>query len=390
MENLRKCVIVMLLSLSLSHVAAMAADTGHFQVKPTTNEGKKWRIGYYEGGEYSEYQKTLVATIRALMELGWIESVEIPVPKGEQTKELWSWLATESTSEFLVFSDDAHYSTEWDDTLRASVSSEIFERLHSGKDLDLMLAMGTWAGQDLANDEHQTPTIALAVSDALASGIVKSVDDSGFDHIHARVDPFRYQRQVEMFYSHVGFQKLGLIYENTDDGRSYAAVSDVETVADKFGFEVVHCHTKEENERVNLTLEEEVERVKACFYQMGEKAQALYVTLHTGINSDSLPEFVQIANHYRLPTFSQAGSDEVQAGLLMSIALSDFKFVGQFHAESIAKILNGAKPRQLNMVFEDPPKLAINLKTAKIIGYDPPIDVLGASDEIYGDLSQPE
>lgn len=390
MKFLQKVIALVLLGLLVSHTMAMAADKGNFQVSPTTHEGKKWRIGFYEAGEYIEYQKTLVATIRGLMELGWIEAVDIPMQNGEQTKELWNWLALEMKSEFLEFVADAHYSADWDDALREKISSEIVERLNSSKDIDLMLAMGTWAGQDLANDKHQTPTVALAVSDAVYSGVVESIEDSGFDHIHARVDPFRYQRQVQIFYDIIGFQKLGVIYENTSDGRSYAAISDVEKVAQEFGFDIVHCHTKGENESTNLTAEEEVERVKACFHQLGKEAQALYVTLHTGINSASLPELVQIANSYNIPTFSQAGSDEVKAGLLLSIALADFKYVGLFHAETIAKIFNGAKPRQVDMLFEDPPKIAINLKTAEIIGYDPPVDVLGASDEIYEEIAAPK
>jgi ABC-type uncharacterized transport system substrate-binding protein len=74
----------------------------------------------------------------------------------------------------------------------------------------------------------------------------------------------------------------------------------------------------------------------------------------------------------------------------MSISIADYKYVGQYYAEIFAKVFNGAKPRQLDQVFEDPPKIAINLKTAEIIGYDPPVDVLGAADEIYQEIMTPE
>ena len=73
----------------------------------------------------------------------------------------------------------------------------------------------------------------------------------------------------------------------------------------------------------------------------------------------------------------------------MSISKASFKYVGQFYAETLAKILNGAKPRQLDQIFEGPPKIAINLKTAEVIGYDPPVDVLGAADEIYQEIEAP-
>ncbi len=40
-----------------------------------------------------------------------------------------------------------------------------------------MITMGTWAGQDLANDGHSVPTLVCSVSDALASKIVNSAED---------------------------------------------------------------------------------------------------------------------------------------------------------------------------------------------------------------------
>jgi hypothetical protein len=44
----------------------------------------------------------------------------------------------------------------------------------------------------------------------------------------------------------------------------------------------------------------------------------------------------------KLPSFSMLGSTEVRHGALMSIAQADFSYVGLFHAETIARIFNGA------------------------------------------------
>ena len=72
----------------------------------------------------------------------------------------------------------------------------------------------------------------------------------------------------------------------------------------------------------------------------------------------------------------------------MSISQAGFKYVGQYQAKIIAKIFNGAKPGQLNQLFEEPSRIAINLKTASKIGYDPPVDVLSAADEIYNSYQE--
>ncbi len=89
-------------------------------------------------------------------------------------------------------------------------------------------------------------------------------------------------------------------------------------------------------------------------------------------------------------SFSQSGSEEVKYGFLLSNSTAGFKYVGLFHAKSIAKVFKGVKPRDLGQVFEGPPKIAINLKTAEIISFDPPMIILGAADEIYEEIQTPE
>lgn len=386
----RIIVLCMLVFALIGHMSSpvLAADKAHFSVEPTTNDGKKWRIGYYEGGEYIDYQKSLVATIEGLMALGWIEAVEIPAQQGEQTKEFWQWLVNNVNTEFIEFVEDGHYTANWDEELRFNMAAAIIKRLNETDHIDLIIAAGTAAGQDLANDQHQTPTIVISTSNPLTAGIIKSIDDSGYDHIHARVSPDRYERQIRIFYDIIGFEKLGVAYENTPNGRVDAAFDKIENVSQEMGFEIVSCHTNVGENSTDVSLANE--RMKECFHELGNTADAMYVTLHLGVNSESIPELVEIANASRIPTFSQSGSNEVKTGFLLSIAGSSFKYVGQFYAETIAKVFNGAAPRQLEQLFEGPPKIAINLKTAEIIGYDPPVDVLGASDEIYMEIEKPE
>ncbi|MBD3308628.1 ABC transporter substrate-binding protein [candidate division KSB3 bacterium] len=389
MKLFNKSVITVLLIMVLGSMAGMMAQAqsgDEFSMEPTTKNGEKWRIAYYEGGEYIDYQRVLLATIRGLMELGWIDQTNIPPQQGEQTKELWNWLATEATSSYLEFVPDAHYSAAWDENTRTTMAAQIIDRLNQQQDIDLIIAMGTWAGQDLANDKHSTPTMVLSVADPLASGIIQSIEDSGYDHVHTRVDPYRDERQVMIFYDIIGFQRLGIAYEDTVAGRSYAAIDKAESVAQEVGFEIVSCYTKSDVADISVA----EESVKQCFHELGPQVDAIYVTTQGGINSRSIPELVEIVNSYRLPTFSQSGSEEVKYGFLLSISKAGYKYLGQFHAGVIAKVLNGALPRALEQIFEAPPKIAINLKTAEIIGYDPPVDVLGAADEIYQEIQPPE
>ncbi|MGD9192785.1 MAG: ABC transporter substrate binding protein [Desulfobacterales bacterium] len=386
MKDLKKVFVLVFMMIFLLQFSVIAADKKKFETNPQTNNGKKWRIGYYEGGPYIDYQLIFAETVRALMQMGWIEEEKLPPLEGEETGGLWKWLATSAKSNYLEFVNDAHYNAKWEDNLREQTVKEIIHRLTTEKDIDLMIAMGTWAGKDLANNKHQTNTMVVSASDAVGAGIINSVHDSGYDHVHAYVDPYRYQRQVKVFHDMIGFQKLGVAYEDSVDGRSYAAIDMVEKVAKARNFKIERCYAVSDIADVDKREREYVD----CFRKLAQKVDAIYVTVHGGVSARSIPELVDVANSHRIPTFSQSGSEEVKWGILACLSQAGFKYVGQFHAETFAKVFNGAMPRDLDQIFEEPKKIAINLKTAVAIGYDPTVEVLGAADEIYEEIESPD
>jgi ABC-type uncharacterized transport system substrate-binding protein len=295
---------------------------------------------------------------------------------------MWKWLCTHIKSDYIQFVADAFWSGNWDAELRQNKRAAALNRMRK-KDIDLMLAMGTWAGQDFANNEHAVPTVVISASNPVRSNIAKSLDDSGFDHLNARVDPNRYQRQITFFYNTFRFQKLGIVYDKeTLAGKSYAGIDDVNKNAIENGYEIIECHAPSSNTSQHVAKAAIVQ----CFTEIANKVDAVYITAHRGVTLDNLPALLSPLNAKGIPTFSQQGSEEVRHGVLMSMAQAGFKHVGRFHAETIARIFNGAKPRDLPQLYEEPPRIAINLKTASIIGYDPPMDILGAADEIYEEI----
>jgi ABC-type uncharacterized transport system substrate-binding protein len=356
-------------------------------MEPTTNQGKKWRIAYYEGGPYTDYQQAFTETVRGLMKLGWIETAELPKQQGEENKVLWEWLATKAKSQYLEFPKDAFYSGEWVNKTRQKVVDQLMKRLTEVKDINLLIAVGTMAGQDFANAKHKTSTLVLTASDPISAGIIKSVEDSGLDHVHATIDPKRYERQVRIFHEIIGFKKIGMMFEDSVNGRAFSAIELVEKVAKERGFEIVKCYTLDESIDNQKSREESVSK---CFNELVGKVDAVYITQQSGVNETTIPILVKIANERHIPTFSQAGSSEVKAGFLLSLSQAGFKYVGEFEAQNIAKVLNGAKPNQIVQLFEEPPKIAINLKTAEIIGFNPPIVLLGATDEIFNEIPSPK
>jgi len=68
---------------------------------------------------------------------------------------------------------------------------------------------------------------------------------------------------------------------------------------------------------------------------------------------------------------------------LLSIARDRFVSVGKYHARIMAQIFNGAKPGKLNQIFTDPKTIAVNIKTAQIIGFIIPPEFLKVTDKVY-------
>ncbi|EFV83131.1 exported protein [Achromobacter xylosoxidans C54] len=350
-----------------------------FPTKPVTRpDGRKWRIGYFESGDYSEYPRTLRVIVDGLQKLGWIT---VPViPDGLNGRQMWEYLADNARSDTLEFVRDAWWQPgNFDAAQRPAVRESIKQRLEGRKDIDLIIAMGTWAGQDMAGLGAPVPTIVASTSDAVGARITRSAQDSGLDNLHARVQPERYQRQVRLFHEIVPFKRLGLVYEDSPEGRTYSAVEAVEQVAREQGFKVLTCNAPSNGIAPEVATRNALE----CYARLAPQIDAAYVTVHRGVTPTSIDTVAEILRQARVPSFSMLGSEEVKHGLLLSLAQADYSYVGLFYAETMARIFNGAKARELSQVWIDPAKIALNLQTARVIGFDPPVDILLAADEVY-------
>jgi hypothetical protein len=70
-------ILIMSLGLCVLFSPIEAAEQSEVSTAPITNNGKKWRIGYIEGGPYQDYQSNLKAFIHNLAESRWIEKKTI-------------------------------------------------------------------------------------------------------------------------------------------------------------------------------------------------------------------------------------------------------------------------------------------------------------------------
>lgn len=348
---------------------------------------KKWRIIYVEGGPYTNYQQLLAGTARGLARLGLIDNGNVSVPSGtESSREMWEWLSRNAGGSRIEFVRDGYYSSNWDAVERERVREAITNRIRDRKDVDMIFAFGTWSGLDMARNVKDIPVFSMSVSDAVGAGIAMSPEDSGQDNLHAQVEPGRYRRQIAVFHEVFKFKRLGVPYEDTPEGRSTSAMDEIEAAAEELGIELVRCTTP-------LDLpdpDESFRNLKQCVTTLSTSSDAVYLTLSAGIQGNRMVELLQPIVDAGIPSFSQGGPNEVRLGVLMSLAQASFLDWGQFEADCIARVINGEKPRMVTQIFEPALGLAINLKMAMLIGWNPPLEILAAVDEIYQQIQNAE
>jgi len=357
-----------------------------YKMIPTKKpNGKKWRIGYLEGGSFYHYYNHLQVLAKGLKDLGWITYESLPsLPQKDDTKGFWTDFLSSIRvqSDTVEFVRNAFYSAEWDKKNRSQVRSTVLERLNKRKDIDLIIAMGTWAGQDLAVNEHSTPVVSMSVANPVQAKIISSPYDSGLDHLHSRTDPGRFRRRLELFYNTIKFKKLGVMYENSEYGWNYAAMDDVMAVAKKFGFEVIGCHAHEKDD-ITQTYAESVE----CMNRLSTQIDAVWITHHIGFGIRNATYYLEPLLKRKIPSFLQGDSEAVKYGALLG-AERNWPAIGRYEAEIIAQIFNGAKPRELSQVFKIPQKIAINLKTAELIGFVPDESVMSKVSRTYTTIAE--
>ncbi len=297
-------------------------------------------------------------------------------------KAVKQFLDAEQWSTDITFAADAQRSPGWE---QPHLLEQEAQALMNRDDLDLIIAMGTDATRALLEaNNHHTPIVAMAVSDPIGSKFVASAEDSGIDNFTVRLDLDRFPRMFEIFHQVVEFERLGLIFPDTQSGRQFTNLAEARSVAAQRGFEII--------EYAGLT----DESTQDCRAGLDDLIQQ-------GIDAFFIPSLVcfdwqqsdvdTLLSHLRdagVATFARNGSQDVMGGALMGFSTVDFSRRGQFLAQMIINILQGTSPRSLNMVDTGIPKISFNLAVAHEIGFNPPFDILAATDELYQDIILPD
>jgi ABC-type uncharacterized transport system substrate-binding protein len=371
--------LVLLLFFSTATIGQTSSDFSGL------NNGKKWNVGYIEGGEHYNYSHIFKFFIMELMGDGLIEISRLP--EDIQSKELWDLLSSGAIkSDFLSFTPENFYSGSWINEKNDFDAQTIINRANNG-DIDIIISAGTKAGKSVANDTHSTPVLSMGASNALLSGILKTQNSSGYDHVFATLFLGKYENHIKIFHEVVGFNNLGVIYENTKNGRSYSGIDVIEEISKERDFNITSCILVDES----IDVEEVREYlflncVRKLIYS---GVDAIYLSEQGGSNEKIMATVARIAIEERIPTFSQLGYVHVKKGILIgSSSFDNFKIEANYVARAFKNVLLGIKPNNIPNVITPAATVSINRFTANKINYKIPTVLRGAATTIFNDIEE--
>ncbi|UMZ72802.1 ABC transporter substrate binding protein [Natranaerofaba carboxydovora] len=341
------------------------------------NDGEKWRIGYAEGEPFVNFAGTFHGLVQGFEEHGYINGVEqMPYSSGqEDSKVMWEWLVSHNTGN-LEFVEDAYYSFG----VESGSEEELLNRLESEGDLDLVITMGTYAGQILATDTHSVPVMVFSTTNAVEANIIDSAKDSGKDHIWAHMEPDREKRLIEVFSDLFDFEKMGIVYEDSDLARTYSAIDEIEATASERGFEIIYRHVDEPADSEDR--ERYYEELQDAYNELAYEIDAFYITV-ASIEASRLEGLLTPFYENNIPSFSQLGGEEVRAGAVASVSRDDFSEIGLFGSDAIIRVLEGELPRDQIQTFTLTPLISVNLEAAERVDYRVPFEVLLVADQVH-------
>lgn len=371
--------VMLILIFAIAAVLIIFSETGQEEKvssAPRLNNGRKWNIAYLQSGEDSHNTQILKASVDGLARLGWLKPVNwAGLGRDAGTRQCWDYISDNISSDYLMFAKNAYWSSEWQISKRNYNRREILSRLNDAKDIDLLIALGVWSGQDLATNLHKVPVLVISSINPKTAGIIRD-DEQAFPHIFAKYDPEIISRQIRMFHLLTGFRKLGVVYDPSDNTKLFSNIEELKSASSEKKFEVV---TKTVSYS-SLPPAEAAGVLFKAYEELSREADAIWIT--AVIDTPYLLEIMKSVHKSKIPTWSPYGERFVEAGVLFGVRTFPAENAADY-AEAIAMIFNGMPPRDINQIISNRYELIINHATAKVIDYKIPRGLLFATDNNY-------
>jgi ABC-type uncharacterized transport system substrate-binding protein len=353
-------------------------------VKPFIKDAqRRFRVGILQSGEFYFYNDVLKSIYNGLADLGWVAERRLDANQSALLSDVVAAYA--DCGDFLEFPPELYVNLNYEESAEMPALARNLLDGTSGADIVISLGTlgGTWVAKAASEGTLKVPVLVESVSDPIGSNILKTWNESGHPLFNVACDPGSYERQIRLFHQVVGFKRLGLIYSDSETGRSYVAYDDVRKLSKELGFDIVPYTDVIEDPQEDADIQEAARKFLRGVELLAPKVDAFYMGIQGGWTIDSLPAVLEVIKRHRVPVFAMEGVDFVKRGALMGESSNLLDVEGRFSAQKLTLILSGEPAGSLPQVSQHVPLISLNLKAARDIGYNFPVDLILGSDEVY-------
>jgi putative ABC transport system substrate-binding protein len=235
----------------------------------------------------------------------------------------------------------------------------------ASSDSDLVLAIATPAAQGVAQAVTDRPVLFTAVTDPVAAGLVKSMENPG-GNVTGTTDMNPVAEQIALIKEVApDAESVGIIY-SSGETNSQVQVDLARQAAEELGLEVVEK---------TVTNTSEVAQAANSL-----DTDAIYVPTDNKVVS-GLEAVIGAAEEKQVPLVVGEG-DSVERGALITQGI-DYEKLGRQTGEMALQILQeGADPATMPVQALEDTQLVINLKAAERMGVEVPQELVDSADRV--------
>jgi putative tryptophan/tyrosine transport system substrate-binding protein len=238
------------------------------------------------------------------------------------------------------------------------------------RQVSVLAALGDPAAFAAKGATATIPTVFLVAGDPVRLGLVASIprpgkNITGINIVNAEIAAKRMELLLELVPRIV---RIAVLVNPADVTLIEPQLKDVEVAARAIGLQI---------QIVGANTPDEIDAVFGSFER--ERPDALFVATTPFLNARRV-QLVQLAAFHRLPA-TYAQRDYVQAGGLMSYGSNIVNAYRQLGIYA-GRILKGEKPADLPVEHATKFELAVNQRTARMLGLTVPDKLLVAADEV--------
>ncbi len=295
-------------------------------------------------------QKLPVVNIGFITDGPWIRDL-ISFPETLLQREIIDLTA----GEFDVrFPPDKRIQADW----KVDGVKRAIDRLLSDPQVDLIITLGILSSAEVCHRKQlPKPVIAPFVFDPELQGLPLKNGASGVPNLNYVASYKNLETDLKSFREILPFSQLTVLVDEL--------LQNFPNVLDKIR-EAANAMD------ISVTILTVGASVEPVFKKISSDTQAVYVTPLLRITPEEFNRLVSYLNSNRIPTFSLWGREEVEKGLLASIApTADKSRLARRVALNVQRILLGEDAGSINVAFSRGEQFAINMATARMTGVYP-------------------